>query len=141
MRATITAYAKNLSYTTWRNPKFTEFTPGRIKIEVLAGLTVASGSCPRSSSLCIRGRCASTCRPICRLYSRPDYRRDRWASWHDFRGNGSFGRGYGGTGCPSRGRVFISHRSIDGAVTNFGRGLPFGEIYPACPPPCYARVS
>lgn len=48
MRATLTAYAKNLSYTTWRNPKFTEFTPGRVKIEVLAGLTVALALVPEA---------------------------------------------------------------------------------------------
>lgn len=48
MRATLNAFAKNLSYTSWKNPEFTKFTPGRIKIEVLAGLTVALALVPEA---------------------------------------------------------------------------------------------
>ena len=53
MKPTISAFAKNLSFTKWRNPKFTEFTPGRIKIETLAGLTVALALVPEAVAFSI----------------------------------------------------------------------------------------
>ena len=48
MRTTLNAFAQNLSYTTWRNPEFTKFTPSRIKIEILAGLTVSLALVPEA---------------------------------------------------------------------------------------------
>ncbi|MEE9273038.1 MAG: SulP family inorganic anion transporter [Robiginitomaculum sp.] len=48
MKPTLATFAKNLSYTTWKNPNFTQFTPMRIKIEVLAGLTVALALVPEA---------------------------------------------------------------------------------------------
>lgn len=48
MKPTINAFAENLSYTKWRNPKFTNFTPNRLKIEILAGLTVALALVPEA---------------------------------------------------------------------------------------------
>jgi len=48
MKPTLTAFAKNLSFTKWRNPSFTAFTPSRIKIETLAGLTVALALVPEA---------------------------------------------------------------------------------------------
>ena len=48
MKPTLTAFAKNLSFTKWRNPNFTAFTPSRIKIETLAGLTVALALVPEA---------------------------------------------------------------------------------------------
>jgi len=53
MKPTLSAFAKNLSFTNWRNPKFTEFTPGRIKIETLAGLTVALALVPEAVAFSI----------------------------------------------------------------------------------------
>jgi sulfate permease, SulP family len=52
-RPSLSAFAKNLSFTKWRNPKFTEFTPGRIKIETLAGLTVALALVPEAVAFSI----------------------------------------------------------------------------------------
>ena len=48
MKPTLAAFADNLSFTKWRNPNFTEFTPSRIKIETLAGLTVALALVPEA---------------------------------------------------------------------------------------------
>ena len=48
MKPTLNAFAENLSYTKWRNPKFTDFSIGRIKIETLAGLTVALALVPEA---------------------------------------------------------------------------------------------
>ncbi len=48
MKPTLNAFAQNLSYTNWRNPNFTAFSPSRIKIEVLAGLTVALALVPEA---------------------------------------------------------------------------------------------
>jgi SulP family sulfate permease len=48
MKPTLSAFANNLSFTNWRNPNFTAFTPTRIKIEVLAGLTVALALVPEA---------------------------------------------------------------------------------------------
>ena len=52
-RPSLSAFAKNLSFTKWRNPNFTEFTPGRIKIETLAGLTVALALVPEAVAFSI----------------------------------------------------------------------------------------
>ena len=48
MKPTLNAFAQNLSYTNWRNPNFTAFSPSRIKIEVLAGLTVSLALVPEA---------------------------------------------------------------------------------------------
>ncbi|MBL4854132.1 MAG: SulP family inorganic anion transporter [Robiginitomaculum sp.] len=53
MKPTLSAFAKNLSFTKWRNPDFTTFTPVRIKIEVLAGLTVALALVPEAVAFSI----------------------------------------------------------------------------------------
>ena len=53
MKPTISAFAKNLSFTNWRNPDFTAFTPSRIKIETLAGLTVALALVPEAVAFSI----------------------------------------------------------------------------------------
>ncbi len=53
MKPTLSAFAKNLSFTKWRNPDFTSFTPLRIKIEILAGLTVALALVPEAVAFSI----------------------------------------------------------------------------------------
>lgn len=52
-RPSLSAFAKNLSFTKWRNPKFTEYSPERIKIETLAGLTVALALVPEAVAFSI----------------------------------------------------------------------------------------